>query len=250
MGHRLMSRKRLLVLCVVVAALSGAAAAIAQQIGQSGSQEPPHTPNLPAISFSTVQPPAIQPSGSPTAAPSPTGARAPASLADIVRDVPKFGPVDWVPARSTNVPLTALIPPTFTAKFSAFNRVAGSGQVYELAIFNPAAASRAPMPEGATPPPGDMTLNVQLYPSGPIVPAQPSSWPVVERASLMLPLTAGPLAVTHYHNTEGGADVLIVEGKFMLPDGRILDILGRTTSPESTDAVTTLLKMALSIEVN
>ena len=203
----------------------------------------------PGVASSTVQPPAVQPSGSPTVAPSATGTNPAARLADVVRTTPQFAPTDWVPARAAGSPLTATIPPTFTARFTAYNIITGSGQIQELAVLNPAAVARAPMPEGSTPPRGEVAIIVQLYPTGPVVPAQASTWPIIDSATLPLPLTGKPLEVTHFQNPEGGADVLIVRGKFTLPDGRVLDILGRTTSPESLDAVTTLINMALSIEV-
>jgi hypothetical protein len=81
------------------------------------------------------------------------------------------------------------------------------------------------------------------------VPTQESTWPIIDSATLPFPLIGQPLEVTQFRNPEGGADVLIVRDKFTLPDGRVLDVLGRTTSPGSAEAVTTLLQIALSVGV-
>ncbi len=115
--------------------------------------------------------------------------------------------------------------------------------------MNPAAASRPPLKEGVPVPGGELSLTVQLYPSGPIIPAQDGDWKLVDSTSLQLPATKQSTNLGHYVDPDGRSGAIILRGKHQLPDGRVLDVLGRVTDPASNDDVRTLIRIAESIEV-
>lgn len=177
--------------------------------------------------------------------PAPTG-----SLAEVEATTAHLNTDGWIAARSPEVALTATIPPSYSAAFRLRDLAIGEGKVHELIISNSAAASRPPLEEGAEPPPGEVTLTVQLYPSGPIVPAQRSDWIVVERASFELPAAKEPIAITHYLSPDGRQQVVLLQGKYELPDGRVLDVLGRVTSPERAEDIQTLVRIAGLIRIS
>jgi len=171
------------------------------------------------------------------------------SLADVAATAARLNTDSWIEARSPEVSLTATIPPSYLAAFRLLDFAIGEEKVHELVISNAAAASRPPLEEGAEPPPGEVALTVQLYPRGPIVPAQEGDWTVVERASFELPAAHEPIELTHYRSPDGRQQVVMLRGKYELPDGRVLDVLGRVTSPEQTDDIRTLVRIAQSVRV-
>lgn len=245
MSHLPGRQKRRTVLMIV--ALAGALALVAVAIGQGvgGSGSTGDQPNKPAVAYQTVQRPSTTPASTPTQAslePLP-------GLAELVATAATLNTASWVPSQNPQVLLTARVPPTYTSTLRVLNLAIGAGQIHELVVMNPAAASRPPLKEGVPVPGGELSLTVQLYPSGPIIPAQDGDWKLVDSTSLQLPTTKQSTNLGHYVDPDGRSGAIILRGKHQLPDGRVLDVLGRVTDPASNDDVRTLIRIAESIEV-
>lgn len=147
-------QRGILMLAALAEALAVVAVAIGQGVGGSGPAD--DQPNRPAIAYQTVHAPST------TTSPTPTGiAQEPLrGLAELVATAATLNVTSWASTSDPGVSLAVSVPPTFTAKLRVLNLAIGSGQVHELVVTNPAAASRPPLNEGAPVPPGELSLTV------------------------------------------------------------------------------------------
>jgi hypothetical protein len=170
----------------------------------------------------------------------------------------------WQSVHSPHGRISLTIPPWYSASGETLRLLDSFRLGYQLTVRNPVAAGPASqVPSGDPPSEAQVALSVTLYPhGGSILDGEPGPFEtVLDEALIELPhLVPATITLRHLHHEPGSTDTATnlvtvpyetveIAAETLLPDGRLLVVFVRATSPLSDEDVLTLIAIVRSLRV-